>query len=343
VQRATDGIPRLVNQLCDHALILAQTAGVTHVDATRIEEAWADLQQLPPPYTGSSEVEESGEATIEFGSLDDLVDEDSEEIVSQETDHAESVPFVTRFDDAQYTPNEHEAPAASSAMDNEIERAARQLDQIDARIAQLNSDNVDAIVKENEVEDQVFQPLGSFQQEVEFDVAATPDLFSESYDEEEVIIDRYAAMSGSLAGRPQVYSTEGRAIADALAPHDVQPPSPRLATVEEAEPHTPDEPVEEFQPEEMTVEIEQPHVEVEPEPISSESINLEPICEAPCDTPLVVIEEDMVEEHHAPESTPATEETAVEETVVEPEPPVSVVEPNQFGSLFTNLRRNTGS
>ncbi|HUY31165.1 MAG TPA: AAA family ATPase [Pirellulales bacterium] len=73
--RATDGIPRLVNQLCDHALILAFAGGRGHLDASGIEEAWADLQQLPTPWNdGPSALEAArpvADDLIEFGGLDD--------------------------------------------------------------------------------------------------------------------------------------------------------------------------------------------------------------------------------------------------------------------------------
>src|SRR5436190_14400610 len=49
VYTATDGIPRLINQVCDHGLILAALGGHRRIDAAGIEEAWADLQQLPVP------------------------------------------------------------------------------------------------------------------------------------------------------------------------------------------------------------------------------------------------------------------------------------------------------
>ncbi len=48
VHRVTDGVPRLVNQLCDHTLVLAATAQVSQITAEMVNEAWADLQQLPP-------------------------------------------------------------------------------------------------------------------------------------------------------------------------------------------------------------------------------------------------------------------------------------------------------
>ena len=48
VFQATDGVPRLVNQVCDHALLLAYVRQRRQLRQTDIEEAWADLQQLPP-------------------------------------------------------------------------------------------------------------------------------------------------------------------------------------------------------------------------------------------------------------------------------------------------------
>jgi type II secretory pathway predicted ATPase ExeA len=63
VYRATDGIPRLINQVCDHALLLAHLGGVKPVPAPGIEEAWADLQQLPLPW----EQRENAPAAVEAG------------------------------------------------------------------------------------------------------------------------------------------------------------------------------------------------------------------------------------------------------------------------------------
>ena len=66
---ATGGIPRLVNQVCDHSLVLAVSRGQRHVDAALVEEAWADLQQLPMPV--SSPPPAAAESSIlEFGSLE---------------------------------------------------------------------------------------------------------------------------------------------------------------------------------------------------------------------------------------------------------------------------------
>jgi len=45
--QASDGSPRCLNQLCDHALMLAYVAGEKPVGAETIHEALADLKQLP--------------------------------------------------------------------------------------------------------------------------------------------------------------------------------------------------------------------------------------------------------------------------------------------------------
>ncbi len=70
--RATEGIPRLVHQLLDHALLLGYNYGQKPISASLIEEAWADLQQLPSPWSERNEpISTAPTSTIEFGSLDD--------------------------------------------------------------------------------------------------------------------------------------------------------------------------------------------------------------------------------------------------------------------------------
>ena len=70
VFQATDGIPRLVNQICNHALTLACQAGCRKLEAVNIEEAWADLQQLPAPWQEKCVEADNSRAFIEFGQLD---------------------------------------------------------------------------------------------------------------------------------------------------------------------------------------------------------------------------------------------------------------------------------
>ena len=69
VHQATDGVPRLINQVCDHVLLLAYAAGIRRIEPAHVEEAWADLQQLPTPWNAPATA--SGDGMIEFGGLDD--------------------------------------------------------------------------------------------------------------------------------------------------------------------------------------------------------------------------------------------------------------------------------
>ncbi len=71
IYRASDGIPRLINQICDHALLLASLGGAQRLTSAAIEEAWADLQQLPTPWSAGN-AETSSEGVIEFGQLGDV-------------------------------------------------------------------------------------------------------------------------------------------------------------------------------------------------------------------------------------------------------------------------------
>jgi type II secretory pathway predicted ATPase ExeA len=71
VYNATDGICRLVSQLCDHALLLASEKGLDQLSVSLIQEAWADLQQLPVPAETEPAVLANCPAqnVVEFGEL----------------------------------------------------------------------------------------------------------------------------------------------------------------------------------------------------------------------------------------------------------------------------------
>jgi type II secretory pathway predicted ATPase ExeA len=71
---ASDGVPRLVNQLCDHVLLLAYVGGRRRIDPALVEEAWQDLQQLPVPVSRSDSPCQQSSGVIEFGQLEDSDD-----------------------------------------------------------------------------------------------------------------------------------------------------------------------------------------------------------------------------------------------------------------------------
>ncbi len=69
IHTASHGTPRIINQVCDHALLLGSLTDARPLDALAIEEAWADLQQLPAPVRTPRE--EDLASIIEFGALED--------------------------------------------------------------------------------------------------------------------------------------------------------------------------------------------------------------------------------------------------------------------------------
>ncbi len=112
IYRASDGIPRLIDQIADHSLLMAEQQKQRPVSASIIEQAWAEIQQLPAPWTETTNSAVST-SVIEFGSLeDDDSDFESEEFA---TTHATGTTFSgSEFDlddnsDADSVPANHAA------------------------------------------------------------------------------------------------------------------------------------------------------------------------------------------------------------------------------------------
>lgn len=164
VYKATDGVQRLINQLCDHALLTAYVAGRRIVEPAKIEEAWADLQQLPTPWNGDAQHEQGG--VIEFGRIDDLPDEASRQTAA-ESDAFPSLRVANDFDE----------------VEAELSEVCHQIERIEQSPAEAQDD---------------FQPVGTIKPEIELVFDDTDHPFKETFDEEEVISDRYAAASSPL-------------------------------------------------------------------------------------------------------------------------------------------------
>lgn len=179
VYRATDGIPRLINQVCDHALMLAFAGGRKQISRAGIEEAWSDLQQLPIPWAESKQpASGAGQGgIIEFGNLEDEM---------QPMLHAAALdqePFV---------------PAAEPSTAAE---ASYLMHQIDQHLTELTRDfSTDA-----------------FRGHHGTAVIRTPDPFGESFEHEEVLVDRYTSLEpGTLPDQYHVTSDESRQLAALL-------------------------------------------------------------------------------------------------------------------------------
>ena len=72
---ATDGVPRLVNQLCDRALAEAVAISRSRIDRSVIQSAWADIQQLPAPWDTPAPTTSPPAPlqVVEFGRLDEIL------------------------------------------------------------------------------------------------------------------------------------------------------------------------------------------------------------------------------------------------------------------------------
>ena len=185
IHRATDGIPRLVNQLCDHALLLASAAGTTQLGAAVIEEAWSDLQQLPTPWNSAPGVAQPGADIIEFGSLEETQDEAPVRPIVQSPPRLRTV-----------APPDDEFLFEGEPAER-IARIGAQLETMETTVAAANSR----------------------QPEVELVPATAADPFGEEFAFEEPVVDRFAAADKDfLVGAPIVKSAEGRELGALLAP-----------------------------------------------------------------------------------------------------------------------------
>jgi type II secretory pathway predicted ATPase ExeA len=190
IHTATDGIPRLINQVCDHALMLAALGRKRQIDESGVDEAWADLQQLPLPVhesplrTRSVAAEETG--IIEFGQLND-------------------VPTIV-------------AGSIGPELGN---LTVANLDSISRTIDTLHNDAIghESLGTEMAIGDglEAFSPAPEDGTEVELFFHGAHDPFGGQWEEEEVVLDRYASLHDTAVRSQRVTSDEGRAMGAAIS------------------------------------------------------------------------------------------------------------------------------
>lgn len=185
IHAATDGIPRLINQVCDHALILAALGGHTRLTAAGIEEAWADLQQLPAPFHEPAQTNVgAGSSVVEFGQLGDADDR---------------------------------PPVAAPSRGSLGEAAVARLDAIHRTIDSLADEESRAGIITGTAADG-FSPALESGTEVDLVFHNAHDPFGSHWEEEEVVVDRYASLEdAALRNRQRTTSDEGRAIGAAVS------------------------------------------------------------------------------------------------------------------------------
>jgi len=211
VHQATDGVPRLINQLCDHTLLLVHADGEEMPTARDVEEAWADLQQLPAPAN-----DECDASIIEFGGLEDQFEADELDC-EQDSD-------IEHADDG-FDVVEEESAGAQLRIDPQTSSSPSEAD--DSEAADLESGGLEPVEQIDRIEealtglDDEFQPAGTIGPEVELIFNDALDPFGERFEEEEVVADRYgepgtaepsiAQHMDTQPGDAEIESTEQRA------------------------------------------------------------------------------------------------------------------------------------
>lgn len=210
IYRATDGVPRLVNQICDHALLLAHAGGMAQISGEVVEEAWADLQQLPLPWTSQAKGQAAQSAIVEFGTLED----EPAPRAPAASVAAEGETFEEMDEQFAPLPFPKQGPAAE---------ALEHLDQIEQQLSEL---------------DEEFAPVGTIGPQAKVPGAASFNPFDEAFEEEEVVIDRYAMLDESVFdGRPLVESQSSDGIAHLLKQHEAVPPQPVFSITDTSDSH----------------------------------------------------------------------------------------------------------
>lgn len=231
IVRASDGLPRLINQVCDRAIVLAMEQGHDLIDAASIGEAWSDLHQLAAPWqspassrlaAAASRSEASDESSVEFGMLDDAFDDQPSELKEGEWnagDKLRDLGAVEQEADTRRSPGSDDLresfeededddvpcvayafPGASTRFDEEEEALLQEADDLFDEVAKTAAPAAPA---ETAASPAPPKPSSS-------------DPFAEEFDEEEVVIDPYAELERVIPAAPVVTSKPsdlGRALA----------------------------------------------------------------------------------------------------------------------------------
>jgi hypothetical protein len=168
---------------------LAFAGGRGQLNAEGIEEAWADLQQLPTPWNeGSADSQRAGpkkDDLIEFGDLDDENETAGDELL--------------------------ESPAVAG------QRPTVLLREIEDHLTALEDD---------------LMPLGAVGSDAPRLTARPANPFHEPFEEEELLVDRYASYEmGEFGRHDHVCCQEGQVLSALLEPHLRQTAAPQLSLV----------------------------------------------------------------------------------------------------------------
>lgn len=201
---ATDGVPRLVNQLGDQLMWMVSETGYSPLDSPIVQQAWSELQQLPAPWnTKSSEPAGSpvdfGEA-VEFGELElDATELDDDGLI--ETEFVNDC-YANENDDLPASIPINAAQSSLADEDGSELSGTEVFDATEDLLHQLHAmDTPQAESEDGE---------GGA-------VAPARNPFDETFESEEVVLDRYSVFESLLlAEAPRVANSSDSAFAQQL-------------------------------------------------------------------------------------------------------------------------------
>jgi len=167
---ATDGVPRLINQLGDQLVWLCQETGYKPIDGAIVQQAWSDLQQLPAPWNFAPQ--ETEEGVVEFGELSHMGKEESEEA---DDECPASIPIRVQSD--YETSGDEKNLMDSFDATEELIDQFEQLEGLPPQVVKLETEEPE-----------------------------TRNPFAEDFDNEEVVIDQYVSFESQLLATAQQVS-----------------------------------------------------------------------------------------------------------------------------------------
>ena len=265
---ATDGVPRLINQLGDQLMWTIAKKGDLPLNGATVQQAWSELQQLPAPWNTQQHEASMGDGTVvEFGELDNADAPVDEAVFQHVGEHLEEDNFETTEDD--------ELPA--SIPINSSQHAPTEL----FSTANIYAETIDATEQLLQQLQEIDTEIVAIEQAAEAKQPSHSNPFDEQFAFEEVLQDQYSKFESQLlASAPHVINRMDSAFAGQLNRLEL----PQEQSLEDADPA----PIQESPAPSIQEEIPSPElVPTTPEPEVEELPSSTPFTESPGDVLVV--------------------------------------------------------
>jgi hypothetical protein len=226
IHAATGGVPRVINQLGDQLVWMAEETGVMPLDAALVQQAWSDLQQLPAPWNteGQGTATGDGGTVVEFGELDamgvaTLDESDDEEALAAWHDADDEMPASIPIASArpQFGPVDTGDVEATFETAERLLASFDQFQEMELRVEAKTPAAADLRQAELTPTDGRASCIRANSEIESPQLPAAGNPFEESFEEEEIVLDPYAAFETEmLRSAPQVINRLDRAFAGEL-------------------------------------------------------------------------------------------------------------------------------